>query len=78
MDFAMKYYFVNNVRLDNGEVTAQKLGFDTPKLAEIKFHDEVSYGLKLNNLVLGYYAVVNERGDIYAGLKKVIDNIEED
>lgn len=68
-----KYFFISNVRI-NGEVTAQMLGYDTPTEAEIKFHDEVSYVLKRNDVELARYEVRNEHGVIYDNLIKVIDN----
>lgn len=77
MSFNMKYFFESNVRVDSGDVTTQRLGYDDGKSAEIKYHDEVSYGLKLNNLVLAYYSVVNERGETYKGLRTIIDNTEQ-
>lgn len=56
-----KYFFESIVK--NGEeVTAQILGYDTERAAEIKFYDEVGYGLKLNTIVHAYYAVMDECG----------------
>lgn len=68
-----KHFFISNVRI-NGEVSAQMLGYDTPTEAEIKFHDEVSYILKRNDVELARYEVRNEHGVIYDNLIKVIDN----
>lgn len=72
-EYAGKYLFVSNVRTGNN-VASTMLGYDTEKEAEIKYHDEVSYGLKADDIVLAHYMVVNEYGVISAGLEKIIDN----
>lgn len=74
MDYTGKYFFISNVRTGD-EVSAQMLGYETAKEAEIKFHDEVSYGLKLDTITLAHYEVRNEYGVVYGGLVKTIDNI---
>ena len=72
-EYAGKYLFVSNVRTGNN-VASTMLGYDSEKEAEIKYHDEVSYGLKADDIVLAHYMVVNEYGVISAGLEKIIDN----
>lgn len=67
----MKYFFVSIVKTDT--VAAQILGYDTLKEAEIKFHDEVSYGLKLDTIKTAFYEVKDECG-VNAGLSKFINN----
>lgn len=77
----MKYCFTKNVRITRDgqpdEVTCAMFVYNTRKEAEITFHNEVAYGLSLPNLVLAYYAVTNERGNVYGGLKRLIDNTEQ-
>ena len=77
----MKYFFVKYVRVrregQDDEVTCIKSVYPTEKDAEVAFHTEVAYGLGLDNLVLAYYAVTNERGNVYMGLKRLIDNTEQ-
>ena len=46
------------------------------KAAEIKYHNEVLYGLQLDTLELGYYVVQNEYGVKIGNLEKIIDNQE--
>ena len=58
----MKYYFESIVQTSDSEA-AQILGYNTEREAEIKFHDEVSYGLKLNNLVRAHYEVKTVDGN---------------
>ena len=73
-EYTGKYFFMSNVR--TGDNVASTLdGFDTEKEAEIKFHDEVSYGLKLADITLAYYVVFNEYGVKVGNLEKIIDNI---
>lgn len=72
-EYTGKYFFVSNVRIGD-DVTAQMLGYDTEKEAEIKFHDEVSYGLKLDTITLAHYMVINEYGVKSVNLEKTIDN----
>ncbi len=75
MSFQSKYFFESNVRLDDGSVATQQTAYDTLKDAEIKYHDEVSYGLKLNNIVLAHYKVTDEFGAVWNNLEKTINNI---
>jgi len=76
----MKYCFSKNVRVKRenqpDEVTCAMSVYDILKDAEIVFHNEVAYGLSLNNLVLAHYAVTNERGQIAFGLERTVDNSE--
>lgn len=77
MEFTTKYLFESNVRTINGdkqEMAAQILGYDSLKTAEIKFYDEVAYGLKLNNLIIAHYQVTDEYGSLVNNLMKTIDN----
>ena len=77
MEFQTKYLFESNVRTingDNQEMAAQVLGYDSLKAAEIKFYDEVAYGLKLNNIVIAHYQVTDEYGSLVNNLIKTIDN----
>lgn len=69
-----KYFFVKTVRTDS-DVSSQILAFDSAKEAEIKYHEEVAYGLQLDTIVLAHYMVMNEYGGIYDNLEKIIDNI---
>ena len=72
-EYEGKYLFVSNVR--TGETLAsQMIGYDTAKEAEIKYHDEVSYGLKLDSITLAHYMVINEYGVVIDNLEKTIDN----
>lgn len=73
--FESKYFFSSNVRTSDGAVSAQMLAYNTAKEAEIKFHDEVSYGLKLDTIQLAHYTVTNEYGVVYENLTKTIDNL---
>jgi glutathionylspermidine synthase len=70
----MKYFFISNVRLEGQDVSAQMLGYATLDEAEIKYHDEVSYALKLNNVELAHFEVRDETGKLYDMLVKTIDN----
>lgn len=72
-EYEGKYLFVSNVRTDQG-LASQMLGYDTAKEAEIKYHDEVSYGLKLDTIILAHYMVINEYGVVIGNLEKTIDN----
>ena len=72
-----KYFFIGNVRKENGEVSAQMLGYDTATEAEIKFCDEVSYALKLKDVVIAHFEVRTENGMMYDMLSKTIDNRQE-
>ena len=74
MNYTGKYFFVSNVRKGD-EVSAQMLGYDTEKESEIKFYDEVSYGLKLDTITLAHYEIRNEYGVVVDNLSKTIDNI---
>lgn len=51
-----KYYFESIVKTADNEA-AQLLGYDTEREAEIKFHDEVSYALKLDNIITAHFEV---------------------
>lgn len=72
-EYTGKYLFVSNVRIGDS-VASSMLGYDTEREAEIKYHDEVSYGLKNTDIVLAHYMVMNEYGVISGGLEKIIDN----
>lgn len=77
MEFTTNYLFESNVRTINGdkqEMASQILGYDTLKAAEIKYFEEVAYGLKLNNIVLAHYQVTDEYGSLVNNLMKTIDN----
>jgi len=68
-----KFLFISNVRTGDN-LASTMLGYDTEKEAEIKYHDEVSYGLKLDTITLAHYMVMNEYGVIVSNLEKIIDN----
>lgn len=68
-----KFLFISNVRTGDN-LASSMLGYDTEKEAEIKYHDEVSYGLKLDTITLAHYMVMNEYGVIVDNLEKIIDN----
>lgn len=68
-----KFLFISNVRTGDN-LASSMLGYDTEKEAEIKYHDEVSYGLKLDTITLAHYMVMNEYGVIVSNLEKIIDN----
>lgn len=68
-----KFLFISNVRTGDN-LASSMLGYDTEKEAEIKYHDEVSYGLKLDTITLAHYMVINEYGVIIDNLEKIIDN----
>lgn len=74
-EYTGKFIFRCNVK-DGDEVTTQSFVFDTEKEAEIKYHNEVLYGLQLDTLVLAYYVVQNEYGVKIGNLEKIIDNQE--
>ena len=67
------FLFISNVRTGDN-LASSMLGYDTEKEAEIKYHDEVSYGLKLDTITLAHYMVINEYGVIIDNLEKIIDN----
>lgn len=67
----MKYYFESIVKTADSEA-AQILGYDTERAAEIKFYDEVSYGLKLDTIVTAHYEVKTSFGNVI--MSKDIDN----
>ena len=73
-EYEGKYFFIKNVRTSN-DLSSEMLGYDTTKEAEINYHDEVSYGLKLDNIELAHYIVVNEYGVKVDNLEKIIDNM---
>lgn len=72
-EYAGKYIFISNVRTGN-QLASEMLGYDTLRAAEIKFHDEVSYGLKLDSITLAHYMVINEYGVVIENLERTIDN----
>lgn len=72
-EYSGKYFFVQIVRTNN-DVASSMLGYDTLRAAEIKFHDEVSYGLKLDDIILAHYMVMNEYGIVIDNLERTIDN----
>lgn len=72
-EYSGKYFFIKSVRIGD-DVAPQMLGFDTEREAEIKYHDEVSYGLKNADVTLAYYTVINEYGVKVGNLEKIIDN----
>lgn len=72
-EYEGKYLFVSNVRTDEG-LSSQMLGYDTAKGAEIKYHEEVKYGLELDTVILAHYMVMNEYGVVIDNLEKIIDN----
>lgn len=72
-EYSGKYFFIKSVRIGD-DVAPQMLGFDTEREAEIKYHDEVSYGLKNTDVTLAYYTVINEYGVKVGNLEKIIDN----
>lgn len=74
-EYTGKFIFRCNVKVGDG-VTTQSFVFDTEKEAEIKYHNEVLYGLQLDTLVLAYYVVQNEYGVKIGNLEKIIDNQE--
>ena len=76
-EYEGKYLFISNVRTGD-TVACQILSYDTEKEAEIKYHDEVSYGLKLDTITLAHYVVVNEYGVRVENLEKTIDNQTEE
>lgn len=73
-EYEGKYLFVSNVR--TGETLAsQMLAYDTAREAEIKYHQEVAYGLQLDTITLAHYFVMNEYGVVVNNLVTTIDNI---
>lgn len=74
LEYEGKYFFIKTVRTNN-DVSSQILAFDSAKEAEIKYHEEVTYGLQLDTILLAHYMVINEYGVIYDNLEKIIDNI---
>lgn len=72
-EYTGKYFFVSNVRIGDN-VASTMLAYDTEKDAEIKYHDEVSYGLKSVDIVFAHYVVFNEYGVKSGNLEKIIDN----
>ncbi len=73
----MTYFFISNVRKKNEDVAAQMVGYNTLNEAEIKYHDEVSYALKLTDVEIAHFEVRDETGKIYDMLVKTIDNREQ-
>ena len=76
-EYSGKYFFIQIVRTGES-VASEMLGYDTERAAEIKFHDEVSYGLKNNDVIFAYYTVINEYGVKVGNLEKIIDNLPHD
>lgn len=74
-EYEGKYIFRCNVKIGE-EVTTQSFVYDTEKEAEIKYYNEVIYGLQLDTVVLAYYVVQNEYGVKIGNLEKIIDNQE--
>lgn len=73
-EYKGKYLFISNVR--TGETfSSQMLGYDTEREAEIKYHEEVAYGLKLDTITLAHYFVMNEYGVVVNNLVATINNI---
>lgn len=75
-----KYFFISNVRIISGgeeSVVSQILDYSIKDEAEIKFHDEVSYALKLGTLVLAHFEVKNEYGVVVDKLERTIDRTSE-
>lgn len=72
-EYQGKYLFISNVRRGD-QIASEMLGYDTLRAAEIKFHDEVSYGLKLDDIILAHYMVMNEYGVVIDNLERTIDN----
>ena len=76
----MKYCFSKNVRVtkegEPDEVTCAMFVYDDFNDAEIAYHNELSYGLSLKNLVLAHYSVTNERGVVTFGLERTVDRTE--
>jgi len=75
LEYEGKYIFRCNVKVGD-DVTTQSFVYDTEKEAEIKYHNEVLYGLQLDTLELAYYVVQNEYGVKIGNLEKIIDNQE--
>jgi len=74
-EYEGKFIFRCNVKVE-GDTTTQSFVYNTEKEAEIKYHNEVLYGLQLDTLELAYYVVQNEYGVKIANLEKIIDNQE--
>lgn len=75
-EYEGKYIFVSNTRTTSAGVVPAIFVYNTAREAEIKYHDEVSYALQLNDVVLAHYKVVNEYGVVYGNLETTIDNQE--
>ena len=74
-EYEGKYIFRCNVKVGE-DVTTQSFVYDTEKEAEIKYYNEVLYGLQLDTVILAYYVVQNEYGVKMGNLEKIIDNQE--
>lgn len=72
-EYQGNYLFIKNVRIGD-ELSSEMLGYDTLRAAEIRFHDEVSYGLKLDSITLAHYMITNEYGVVIENLERTIDN----
>ena len=73
----MTYFFLSNIKRKNEDVVAQMLGYNTLNEAEIKYHDEVSYALKLTDVEVAHFEVRDETGFTCNVLVKTIDNREQ-
>lgn len=71
-----KFIFVSNIRRTSTGVVPAMFVYNTAREAEIKYHDEVSYALQLNDVVLAHFKVVNEYGVVEGNLETTIDNQE--
>ena len=73
----MVYFFISTIRNTSDEVTPSIFTYEDLNEAEIKFHDEVSYALKLDNIRIAHFCVVDECGGVANGLEKTINNLIE-
>lgn len=71
-----KFIFVSTIRRTSTGVVPAMFVYNTAREAEIKYHDEVSYALQLNDVVLAHFKVVNEYGVVEGNLETTIDNQE--
>lgn len=75
-EYEGKFIFVSNTRRTSTGVVPAMFVYNTAREAEIKYHDEVSYALQLNDVVLAHFKVVNEYGVVEGNLETTIDNQE--
>lgn len=75
-EYEGKFIFVSNIRRTSTGVVPAMFVYNTAREAEIKYHDEVSYALQLNDVVLAHFKVVNEYGVVEGNLETTIDNQE--